>query len=128
MAFAYFGPIDALLRIFFIFAPKEFTKIGDFFAVGHSGNAKSPGFDFCYACAWYLHILGRLTRYREFFLFSRQRNLQKSAIFLLSDPLKKQKVQGSISAMPVHGLCIFWARSEERRVGKECRSRWSPYH
>ena len=20
------------------------------------------------------------------------------------------------------------ARSEERRVGKECRSRWSPYH
>src|SRR5260370_1523729 len=21
-----------------------------------------------------------------------------------------------------------WARSEERRVGKECRSRWSPYH
>ena len=22
------------------------------------------------------------------------------------------------------GLC----RSEERRVGKECRSRWSPYH
>src|SRR2546426_11121188 len=22
----------------------------------------------------------------------------------------------------------FWQRSEERRVGKECRSRWSPYH
>src|SRR5256885_16751269 len=22
----------------------------------------------------------------------------------------------------------FIARSEERRVGKECRSRWSPYH
>ena len=25
------------------------------------------------------------------------------------------------------GLSV-WARSEERRVGKECRSRWSPYH
>ena len=25
------------------------------------------------------------------------------------------------------GLCRF-RRSEERRVGKECRSRWSPYH
>ena len=27
-------------------------------------------------------------------------------------------------------LSIFWFdfRSEERRVGKECRSRWSPYH
>src|SRR3712207_9278911 len=23
---------------------------------------------------------------------------------------------------------IFYERSEERRVGKECRSRWSPYH
>ena len=22
----------------------------------------------------------------------------------------------------------FGIRSEERRVGKECRSRWSPYH
>ena len=23
---------------------------------------------------------------------------------------------------------IIFLRSEERRVGKECRSRWSPYH
>ena len=26
------------------------------------------------------------------------------------------------------GLGEVWLRSEERRVGKECRSRWSPYH
>ena len=26
------------------------------------------------------------------------------------------------------GNLYFCARSEERRVGKECRSRWSPYH
>ena len=27
------------------------------------------------------------------------------------------------------GISVFMvARSEERRVGKECRSRWSPYH
>ena len=27
------------------------------------------------------------------------------------------------------GLANTWDyRSEERRVGKECRSRWSPYH
>src|SRR5215467_15378822 len=26
-------------------------------------------------------------------------------------------------------VCLYrTARSEERRVGKECRSRWSPYH
>src|SRR2546422_1057601 len=26
------------------------------------------------------------------------------------------------------GRRLYTARSEERRVGKECRSRWSPYH
>ena len=31
---------------------------------------------------------------------------------------------GSYDAAPLAGT----ARSEERRVGKECRSRWSPYH
>ena len=25
-------------------------------------------------------------------------------------------------------FATFSSRSEERRVGKECRSRWSPYH
>ena len=25
-------------------------------------------------------------------------------------------------------ICAAGLRSEERRVGKECRSRWSPYH
>src|ERR1039457_1551940 len=28
----------------------------------------------------------------------------------------------------LHGISAGSARSEERRVGKECRSRWSPYH
>ena len=28
----------------------------------------------------------------------------------------------------VLGICLYVLRSEERRVGKECRSRWSPYH
>ena len=31
----------------------------------------------------------------------------------------------TITAM---GASTILARSEERRVGKECRSRWSPYH
>src|SRR2546426_1806274 len=26
------------------------------------------------------------------------------------------------------GIVLLPTRSEERRVGKECRSRWSPYH
>ena len=29
---------------------------------------------------------------------------------------------------PEYLVCRLLLRSEERRVGKECRSRWSPYH
>src|SRR5688572_32345052 len=28
----------------------------------------------------------------------------------------------------LRGIDVLHSRSEERRVGKECRSRWSPYH
>ena len=28
----------------------------------------------------------------------------------------------------INWMLVTEARSEERRVGKECRSRWSPYH
>src|SRR3989475_12263339 len=35
-------------------------------------------------------------------------------------------VTGSLAVVPM--LDVFNLRSEERRVGKECRSRWSPYH
>ena len=28
----------------------------------------------------------------------------------------------------INGVKFDFIRSEERRVGKECRSRWSPYH
>src|SRR3712207_8459906 len=30
--------------------------------------------------------------------------------------------------VPSAALFVLMIRSEERRVGKECRSRWSPYH
>ena len=33
-----------------------------------------------------------------------------------------------LSLMPLIGAIAGGNRSEERRVGKECRSRWSPYH
>ena len=38
-------------------------------------------------------------------------------------------LQGDIgNAEAMKTLVTELARSEERRVGKECRSRWSPYH
>src|SRR5438034_2974213 len=33
-----------------------------------------------------------------------------------------------LMALVAGGLLAAAARSEERRVGKECRARWSPYH
>ena len=37
-------------------------------------------------------------------------------------------MQGVLDFSSVLGERVFEPRSEERRVGKECRSRWSPYH
>src|SRR5260370_9323533 len=34
----------------------------------------------------------------------------------------------ALNGMPYSANVSLGARSEERRVGKECRSRWSPYH
>src|SRR2546430_9403155 len=43
--------------------------------------------------------------------------------------LIKEDVVPARADKVVHLLApILVARSEERRVGKECRSRWSPYH
>ena len=35
---------------------------------------------------------------------------------------------GAYTSGPLSFMDIYDKRSEERRVGKECRSRWSPYH
>src|SRR3712207_7275835 len=39
-----------------------------------------------------------------------------------------QVAMGGAEDAHVHGELGGLPRSEERRVGKECRSRWSPYH
>ena len=43
-----------------------------------------------------------------------------------------EKERNNVFDIPGVVRYMFWlgkhARSEERRVGKECRSRWSPYH
>src|SRR2546430_8214416 len=35
------------------------------------------------------------------------------------------RAAGTVAVAP---MILTYGRSEERRVGKECRSRWSPYH
>src|SRR5260221_10705969 len=49
-----------------------------------------------------------------------------------SDGQRHHAVAGGLAAHVEHAFdavdLLFQRRSEERRVGKECRSRWSPYH
>ena len=44
------------------------------------------------------------------------------------DPLDEGELTGNEPDDEYPVLLEDWIRSEERRVGKECRSRWSPYH
>src|SRR2546422_11379667 len=45
----------------------------------------------------------------------------------LSEPLDERSIARTRSLAELYRT-PWVARSEERRVGKECRSRWSPYH
>ena len=42
--------------------------------------------------------------------------------------MRKLVEWGKLPVLKVGRKTIIRRRSEERRVGKECRSRWSPYH
>ena len=52
-------------------------------------------------------------------------------VFKVSDNIKSKMIKyyEDLKRDKTPPYAIFQAdRSEERRVGKECRSRWSPYH
>src|SRR3712207_9570683 len=42
--------------------------------------------------------------------------------------LHYETYEQALQAVRAEAQRVFDERSEERRVGKECRSRWSPYH
>ena len=54
----------------------------------------------------------------------------------VNQPVQKTDAMALVTGKPVYtddlapkdSLIVKVLRSEERRVGKECRSRWSPYH
>ena len=48
-------------------------------------------------------------------------------IFSFSFSMDQQAAREVIAGI-IWVAFAFTGRSEERRVGKECRSRWSPYH
>ena len=58
-------------------------------------------------------------------------NAATGAMWSLHDSvlsLEKRRLREKDVAYPVFAAKVPGGRSEERRVGKECRSRWSPYH
>ena len=54
------------------------------------------------------------------------RDSQDRLIATVNKPLDETAVL-TVKEVSKNGAFLDW-RSEERRVGKECRSRWSPYH
>ena len=47
-----------------------------------------------------------------------------AVVFASGIDMSSDMLSSSLSSVPG----VDTERSEERRVGKECRSRWSPYH
>src|SRR5256885_3793877 len=72
-----------------------------------------------------------LTRYSIELWWHDQHTFRPRTIYRI--PIQLQHTRSLRKALPV-GPCASKkpisasSRSEERRVGKECRSRWSPYH
>src|SRR3712207_9124247 len=66
-------------------------------------------------------------------LHSIKNNSNPQKIYILDIDLN-EKINGLLLGREIRkldnysGEMIYITRSEERRVGKECRSRWSPYH
>ena len=66
-----------------------------------------------------------LRRRMRIFLSSLRMVILLAVVAMLTEPVV---VLSKKEFVPSHLLVLLDTRSEERRVGKECRSRWSPYH
>ena len=54
-------------------------------------------------------------------------SLGAGCVFFLKKSLS-DGIQRALTGFAAGVMVAASVRSEERRVGKECRSRWSPYH
>src|SRR2546427_6049707 len=57
-----------------------------------------------------------------------RRITRKRGVDVVIDSVGQETWDKSLRALARGGRLVTCGRSEERRVGKECRSRWSPYH
>ena len=73
-----------------------------------------------------------MENYREQFIELYNKNITRPGADRLLKWLEGTDFFRAPASTKFHGACeqglVMHSRSEERRVGKECRSRWSPYH
>ena len=67
---------------------------------------------------------------RDEIIILRTTKAEKNRIYEKMLGMGIRSLSAYIRKMALDGYCLNLdlPRSEERRVGKECRSRWSPYH
>jgi len=63
-----------------------------------------------------------------FEIYLKENNLSVHKVFCLNISENEMKKRFTIRGRRDDDYEVVKKRSEERRVGKECRSRWSPYH
>src|ERR1035438_3472192 len=81
---------------------------------GHEGGTGNDSRSYCYPCCGERDL-------------AMMRASGKATLYLILAPTGAPAGVSSDSAR-TKLVVTNWPRSEERRVGKECRSRWSPDH
>src|ERR1039458_6100526 len=81
----------------------------------------------CIFVFWHNRIFLMPYLFRKYW---RKRRRDRVAVLVSAskDGEKLARVLSKFNLICVRGSSSRRGRSEERRVGKECRSRWSPYH
>src|SRR2546430_9723960 len=102
--------VNYILSLVFFFFFQAEDGIRDLTVTG----VQTCALPICFTCSVARRFASGCTRFRSSALFKWR------APYLLSIP--------SCSKKYFAGRVTRNTRSEERRVGKECRSRWSPYH
>src|SRR3712207_9171430 len=75
---------------------------------------------------YYKHALVKAARYLDGIFAVGDYTLKE--IRFLGPEFAHVDAQLAYNGVPCWKIDVAEKRSEERRVGKECRSRWSPYH
>ena len=102
--------------------PAAFQKaLEDYFRTEHPGEIDGLGQSLAEAPARPLELTREDAGALRAALERRQDESQQSSYMPLSNDWTFWMFQED-------GVWSLYLRSEERRVGKECRSRWSPYH